>query len=543
MRFIYTTACLLCFASGLSAQQTTPVSDINPGPSHAFPQGIFDDEQVQVAALDGKLYFAADDGVHGAELWVSDGTPEGTNLLKDINPGPQGSDIYGFRAYNGKLYFAADDGAAGIELWVSDGTEAGTFLFKDLRPGPADSRPSFLTTAGGLLYFSADQSGTGPVLWRSDGMGAGTVTINTNPPFNNWGPDQLTPMNGKLYFTGPDAELWVSDGSDAGTLRVKEITPPGFSPPYIEHMRSIAGKLWFSAHDKPGNSEPWVSDGTETGTLKLMEIEPGEYNGSFPSRFHLFKGQVYFSANNRLWRSDGTAFGTALFKDIVIFPSSSDPAYFVSNTDYLFFPADDFSNGIELWRTDGTLGGTVMVKNINPDDLLGSNPNNFILSPGGVLYFSAASIPGDMELWKSDGTTAGTDRVADIRPGINGSSPTALTRINETIFFVANDGILGRELWKLDLTTGVTSLVWSKTLCSFAPNPARDLLQVTFRQEAAGTEYRLRLYNASGQTAYAAENVSGSVHIMPVGHLPPGLYSLEVISGQTVQYDKVLIAP
>ncbi|MDA9176184.1 hypothetical protein N9O95_03760 [Alphaproteobacteria bacterium] len=69
----------------------------------------------------GKLYFSADDGINGEELWVTDGTSSGTVMLEDINVGSGSSTpIYGLdmAELNGKVYFGANDDINGVELWV-----------------------------------------------------------------------------------------------------------------------------------------------------------------------------------------------------------------------------------------------------------------------------------------------------------------------------------------------------------------------------------------------------------------------------------------
>jgi len=85
--------------------------------------------------LGNNLLFTADDGVVGAELWITDGTEAGTQLLLDINPGTASSTIKFLASFNNMVYFLAKTDAKGHEIWVSDGTAAGTKLLKDINPG------------------------------------------------------------------------------------------------------------------------------------------------------------------------------------------------------------------------------------------------------------------------------------------------------------------------------------------------------------------------------------------------------------------------
>jgi len=123
------------------------------------------DSSPELTPVGDQLFFRADDGVHGTELWKTDGTPEGTVLVKDIVPGRHGSRLHGLTAAGGKLYFGATDEIHGYELWQSDGTAAGTTLVQDILPGPAPSNPDQLTDAGSLLYFTANDGEHGRELW------------------------------------------------------------------------------------------------------------------------------------------------------------------------------------------------------------------------------------------------------------------------------------------------------------------------------------------------------------------------------------------
>jgi ELWxxDGT repeat protein len=71
-------------------------------------------------------------------------------LVKDIFPGSSSSNPQSPTPMSGVLYFHADDGVHGDELWRSDGTAGGTYLLRDLDPTNA-TIPSFLTAVNGAL--------------------------------------------------------------------------------------------------------------------------------------------------------------------------------------------------------------------------------------------------------------------------------------------------------------------------------------------------------------------------------------------------------
>ncbi|MDP9134408.1 MAG: hyalin, partial [Actinomycetota bacterium] len=178
-------------------------------------------------------FFQAIDRSHGRELWRTDGTEAGTELVKDVNPGPAGSTDPSPRPphlaeLDGVLYFVASDGVHGDELWRSDGTEAGTELVADVRPGssgsliPDSSHYGAITAVGDTLYFTASDGVGGRELWRSDGTAAGTRLVeDINPGSDASWPIILVAVNNVLYFTADDGvhgkELWRSDGTAAGT--------------------------------------------------------------------------------------------------------------------------------------------------------------------------------------------------------------------------------------------------------------------------------------------------------------------------------------
>jgi trimeric autotransporter adhesin len=279
------------------------------------------------------LYFAANDGTNGYELWKSNGTAAGTVLVKNINPGINNSYPDSFTNVNGTLYFRANDGTNGEELWKSDGTAAGTVLVKNINPGINNSDPGYFTNVNGTLYFTANDGANGRELWKSNGTTAGTVLVkNINPGINNSDPDSFTNVNGTLYFTANNGangrELWKSNGTAAGTVMVAnlardpidlgtgQLVPTSSDPGYLTNVN---GTLYFSATDTvfqrwSTGEELYKSNGTSAGTVLVKDIVPGR-GSSYPIDLTTVGGTVYFgvyiaSGQWELWKSNGTAAGT-----------------------------------------------------------------------------------------------------------------------------------------------------------------------------------------------------------------------------------------
>ncbi len=124
------------------------------------------------------LFFTAFDAAGGRELWRSDGTAAGTQRVLDIKPGPSSALEYDWNyliAVGRDLYFAADDGVHGRELWRSNGTKEGTSMVRDIGQNGRESSIGALVNVNGTVFFEADDGGEGRGLWRSDGTEAGTA--------------------------------------------------------------------------------------------------------------------------------------------------------------------------------------------------------------------------------------------------------------------------------------------------------------------------------------------------------------------------------
>lgn len=458
----------------LLVTQILPVGDLNL----VAETGSSDPREL--TKVGNTVFFTATDKTHGRELWKKEGASSAV-LVKDIFVGTDSSDIRELTAVGSTLYFSAYNGINGQELWKSDGTAAGTVMVKDFYGDvndnssfPFSSHPNQLANVNGKLIFVADPeaAGSGIVasLLTTDGTAAGTKVINSSIGTVATGSNShLTAVGSEAYFwawsPGNDhgTELWKSDGTTAGTMEIADVWP-GTGSPVIDNITPAGGVTYFTAWYSNGsngshNNELWKTDGTAVGTMLVKDVWPGD-NSSDPLHLTWIDGTLYFTAEDgvhgrELWKSDGTEVGTVLVKDILAGTSGCNPGNLTVVGETLYFSATDGVSGDELWKSDGTAAGTVRVGHSGTSSNF--TPRN-LTNIGGSLYFSAFTFETGYELWKSDGTTAGTNVLRDVNPGAGSSRPNQLTNINGILYFSADDGVKGKELWRHDLTAGNTTV-------------------------------------------------------------------------------------
>jgi ELWxxDGT repeat protein len=247
----------------------------------------------RTVTFNNRAYIVVDDGVHGEELWSTDGTNAGTVLVRDINPGPAGSRIFNLTIVGGSLFFSADDGVHGWELWRSNGTPQGTVLIKDIAPGADTSLPSDFAAVNNVLYFSAIHPSTGRELWKSDGSAANTVLVaDLTPGSIGSDPMEMTAVGGDIFFsaTAPQTnrrrsthigrELWKTNGTAAGTSLVKDIWS-GFGSSAPSKFVALNNLVFFTASTSALGNELWRTDGTRSGTVLVKDITAGSAGSSF----------------------------------------------------------------------------------------------------------------------------------------------------------------------------------------------------------------------------------------------------------------------
>lgn len=364
------------------------------------------------------------------------------------------------------LYIATDDALNGAELWRSNGTPDGTVLVRDIYPGTTGSEPRYLTAVGERLYFAATSQDGSRDLWMTDGAAANTVRVADLAYPNGEGPEKLAAFQGQLYFDGFAAaagrELWRSNGTVPGTVQVADINALGSASSGLSSLTVLNNTLFFTATNGTQSRELWKTDGTGPGTVLVKDIEPGGGAG-FPAflnaEFKVMNNRLFFPAytgekGTELWVSDGTEAGTALVRDIATETLSSTPAHLTvmspqgETGPFLYFAAANDGDGIELWRSNGSAGNAEMLKNINA---AGDSAPSQLTVVGSTLFFTADDGSGE-ELHSSNGRvgTNNTLRVADIVPGAGSSTPRNLTalvgttsRLIFTAYDAAVDGVLG----------------------------------------------------------------------------------------------------
>lgn len=483
---------LISLVAGLQAQTLVKEFTSGPGSGMSLP--------VQSAATAmGELYFTFPSPSNGVELFRTNGTGPGTNIVSDLDPGWGSGVSRGIRNFNGKLLlvgqptgtswysyycgsyccsYSSWSGCRGYcsyycsgSYYWSNGNQYFVNSLGNLQMLSGNSVSNYVSgaytnpgdTLGGFLYYDEAAGSGDQELYRVPLNASSTRTLVSN--INSGGssnPKYFTQMGGKIYFNADNgtngAELWSTDGTT--TTMVKDINT-GAAASAPENLRKLGNLLIFTADDGVNGRELWVSDGTASGTVMLKDINTA--GASSPAQLVVSGSYLYFIANSNttgteLWRTDGTSSGTILLSDFTAGTGSSSISDITPVGTGVMYISTNY-----LMSSDGSTSGTDTVFRINGADLSMQNDYGQTQATysNGMLYFAASRFWGGKgwELWNSNGSGGSTSVVVHF----NGSQPDSVYQVlgvlGTDIFLRAASGGLGTELYSFSLQPLNTTLL------------------------------------------------------------------------------------
>ncbi|MEO8195660.1 MAG: hypothetical protein ABI689_02945 [Thermoanaerobaculia bacterium] len=370
--------------------------------------------------LGNASYFLRGGRLGPLELWKTDGTSEGTNLIRVLDE--SSSETYaGLSATSrGRLVIAAYSSLPWDDLqilfWESDGTAAGTTLGRRLS-----------TTAAGFTYPVFARSDAGVLVWKGE---------------NN-----------------SSSELWFSDGTDAGTVELA-IFHAGYSwLDAIGGLKADGHSVYFIA-SSDGQRSLWRSDLTPATTRPIMDVS--DWNVETSNLVVLEDRLVFLQCANsnsggcELWwvpKAGGT--GEPLPGGCGSGPCDPiDRLGSLAQIGGRVLFRTSTTQRVSLWASSGTSAPPIELARLCEGDDCSSLCFQRLGSAEDYIFATSQSCEPPFDLWVSDGEGEGTFRLATALDELAlwlASPGPLLAPVGESGWvFRASGGGLGLELWRAD---------------------------------------------------------------------------------------------
>ena len=468
-------------------------------------------------------------------------------LVKDIEHGTDGSGPTELTVFDGNIYFKADyafdangndvidtEEDFGIEVVKSDGTKDGTVLLKDLKELSGNSSPNGFFVYGDYLYFNANPGTYGA--FKTDGS-----TVSEATTSNGFGIVGPTLLNDLCYYRhtytadGIKNELFQYDGTNNTAVSLAAGTPEeyiyssiGFNNKIYAYMYwgddlNVIGKELY-AYDPENDSWELIKNiGEDDSTSDPAVVADGGI-----SNFTILGEKLYFEALGFVWESDGTTEGTIQVNNI---SAIADAGNFYVWNEVLYFEGDNGTDGDQLYSYDPSMGTLTQLSNITGDH----DPIHYAAPGDGYLYYTGKNAAGTVLLYRTDGTL-----VQELYGSEPFNSFDDIVAMNGVLYFEATDGSVGKELYKLDpatitvndIVTGIEEELYAKSL-SIYPNPTDGVINIA-GLETVEAEYTL--YDIAGRTVQTG--ITTSQITLDVA---TGIYILEVKDGNYTTTHKVQV--
>ncbi len=536
------TSLFLCLLSLASTEAQTLVKEFTPGSFGSYFYFMGNTQKGFVMNVYNPTF--------GVEPWISDGTNEGTFMLKDVNPGASNS-LFSNDAFSNDtlLYFLAFSESSNnvVNLWRTDGSINGTYFIDSLGPNyPNKYYEEAIFYKGEFYYFVSNQSYK--TLYATDGSPKKPRKVYSFTDSNYVSRSSIKIFNNQLYFYGYDnkhgAELWTTDGTTAGTKLVFDLnTGPNSSKFNNGQLLSCQNKLFFVAqrYSQEGyelfyinkqSNEPWLLKDFTPLSNKSSQITLIEGNDSF------FLFNVLNSAPAETYVSDGNWSNTRKFHA----PKEPDPnpyhyTYGVHKTkNFTLVTSYTSATGAELFKSDQQFNNLGLLRDINPG--IGNSINgNYtkIFEVGKKAYFLGFNFMLGNDIWVTDGTSDSTLIYLEFA-GNNQTMSDILHQWNNRLFFAETvDLNIGTELYELNINRNTSIEQARLNSTSIYPNPISAGQVLTLSDQECSFE----LYNTLGQLVWKGHSTNGQCNLPE--QINKGIYYISVSTETSTTKAKILV--